>query len=100
MILMAKRIDADEAKRIGLVSDVVSNAELMPKVMDVAKKICENGPLAVRAAKEAIIRGMDMGLPDGLRLEQFLAEPLRSTEDAMEGPMAFVQKRKPNFKGR
>ncbi len=100
MILMAKRIDADEAKRIGLVSDVVSTEELMPRAISTAQKICENGPLAVRAAKEAIIRGMDMGLSEGLRLEQFLAEPLRSTEDAMEGPMAFVQKRKPNFKGR
>jgi len=100
MILMAKRIDANEAKEIGLVSDVVSKEELMPKALDIAKNICENGPLAVRAAKEAIIRGMDMGLADGLRLEQFLAEPLRSTEDAMEGPAAFVQKRKPNFKGR
>jgi enoyl-CoA hydratase/carnithine racemase len=100
MILTAKRIDADEAKSIGLVSDVVSQAELIPKALNIAHKICEKGPLAVRAAKEAIVRGMDMGLSDGLRLEQFLAEPLRSTEDAMEGPAAFVQKRKPNFKGR
>lgn len=100
MILMAKRIDAAEALKIGLVSEVVSQEELMPRAMETAERICENGPLAVRAAKEAVIRGMDMGLNEGLRLEQFLAEPLRGTEDAMEGPTAFVQKRKPVFKGR
>jgi enoyl-CoA hydratase/carnithine racemase len=100
MILTAKRIDAREALRIGLVGEVVPQDRLMPRAIETAEKICENGPLAVRAAKEAILRGMDMNLAEGLRLEQFLAEPLRSTEDAVEGPTAFVQKRRPEFKGK
>jgi enoyl-CoA hydratase/carnithine racemase len=65
-----------------------------------AKRICRNAPLAVRAAKEAIYRGLDLSLSEGLRLEQFLAEPLRQSQDAKEGPRAFAEKRDPDFKGR
>ncbi len=100
MILLAEKIDANEAFRIGLVNRVVPLPELMPTALKMADKICENGPLAVRTAKEAILRGQDLSLDDGLRLEQFLAEPLRQSEDAKEGIKAFIEKRKPQFKGR
>ncbi len=100
MILTAQRISAQEALECGLVSRVVAQGESVPAAMEVAEQICRNGPLAVRAAKEAILRGMDIPLEDGLRLEQQLAEPVRNSEDAKEGPKAFAEKRAPEFKGK
>ncbi|MFN3286777.1 MAG: enoyl-CoA hydratase/isomerase family protein, partial [bacterium] len=100
MILMAQTIDAEEAYRIGLVNKVVPLPELMPTAIQWAQTLCERGPLAVRAAKEAVIRGLSMPLADGLRLEAFLSAGLRQTEDAVEGPKAFAEKRKPEFKAR
>jgi E-phenylitaconyl-CoA hydratase len=100
MILCADRIDAQEALEIGLVSRIVSAKDVMAEAIKTAERICRNAPLAVRAAKEAIYRGLDMSLAEGLRLEQFLAEPIRQTEDAKEGPRAFSEKREPQFKGK
>ncbi len=100
MILMAKTLTADEALQAGLINAVVPPGELMPTARKWAETICERGPLAVRAAKEAVIRGLTMSLPDGLRLEAFLSGTLRGTEDAVEGPKAFAEKRKPNFQAR
>ncbi len=100
MILMAKTLTAEEALRYGLVNAVVPLAELMPIARRWAEAICELGPLAVRAAKEAILRGSTMPLADGLRLEALLSRTLRGTEDAVEGPKAFAEKRKPAFKAR
>jgi len=100
MILMGQQITADEAYRIGLVNAVVPLPELVPTAMAWAQTLCERGPLAVRAAKEAVIRGLSLPLPDGLRLEAFLSGTLRGTEDAAEGPKAFAEKRKPEFKAR
>src|SRR3989442_15052841 len=100
MILMGEQITAEEAYRIGLVNAVVPLPELAPTAMAWAETLCERGPLAVRAAKEAVIRGLSLPLPDGLRLEAFLSGTLRGTEDAAEGPKAFAEKRKPEFKAR
>lgn len=100
MILMAETIGAAEAQRLGLVNAVVPLAELLPTARRWARTLCERGPLAVRAAKEAIVRGLSLPLADGLRLEAFLSGTLRGTEDAVEGPRAFAEKRKPVFKGR
>ncbi|HEY4910052.1 MAG TPA: enoyl-CoA hydratase-related protein [Methylomirabilota bacterium] len=82
------------------INAVVPAAELMPTARKWAETICERGPLAARAAKEAIRRGLSMSLPDGLRLEAFLSGTLRGTEGAGEGPKAFVEKRKLNFQAR
>jgi enoyl-CoA hydratase/carnithine racemase len=100
MILMARTITADEAHRLGLVNAVVPQSELLATARDWAQTLCERGPLAVRAAKEAVLRGLAMPLADGLRLEAFLSNTLRGTEDAAEGPRAFAEKRKPDFKAR
>lgn len=100
MILCAEKINAPEALKIGLVNRVVPLKDVMAEATKTAQRICQNAPLAVRAAKEAIYRGLDLSLHDGLRLEQFLAEPLRQSEDAREGPLAFSEKRKPVFKGK
>ena len=100
LILTGRRIDAPEAERMGLVTRVVPQAELRDAALAVARVIAENGPLAVRAAKAAVWRGLDLPLEEGLRLEQLIAEPIRQSEDAREGPRAFLEKRKPEFKGR
>ena len=100
MILMAQRIDAQEALRLGLVNRVVPLAELMPTAMKMAETISQNAPLAVRSAKEAIIRGLSTTLEEGLRMESVLQSYLLKTEDAIEGPKAFAEKRKPQFKAK
>jgi enoyl-CoA hydratase/carnithine racemase len=96
---MGETISAQEAHRVGLVNAVVPAAEVLPTARRWAQTICERGPLAVRAAKEAIVRGLSLPLADGLRLEAFLSGTLRGTEDAREGPKAFAEKRKPVFRG-
>jgi len=100
MILTARRIDAAEAYRIGLVNKVVSQAELMNTAIEMANRICENAPLAVQTAKMAVLKGLDVTLEEGMRLENLLGEPLRQTEDVQEGITAFIEKRKPQFKGK
>ncbi|MEO6042446.1 MAG: enoyl-CoA hydratase-related protein [Tepidiformaceae bacterium] len=100
LILTADQMDADTAFRIGLVSHVVPREELIDRAMAIANMICERGPLAVRAAKETIIRGMDMPLEHGLAYEDLVLGRLMATDDAKEGPKAFAEKRKPEYKGR
>jgi enoyl-CoA hydratase/carnithine racemase len=100
MILLAQRIDAREALRLGLINRVVPAPEVMPTALKMAEAILQNAPLAVQAAKEAIVRGLSLPLEEGLRLESVLQSYLLRTEDAVEGPRAFAEKRKPNFKAK
>ncbi|MGI8927062.1 MAG: enoyl-CoA hydratase/isomerase family protein [Tepidiformaceae bacterium] len=100
LILTAEQMDAETALRVGLVSHIVPREELLERAMQIAHTICERGPLAVRAAKEAIQRGLDMPLEHGLAFEDLLIGRLFATEDAKEGPRAFAEKRKPDYKGR
>lgn len=100
MILLAKRIDAQEAFRLGLVNKVVPGPEVLPTAIKYAEAILQNAPLAIRAAKEVILRGLSMPLEEGLRLERFLQSYLFASEDAIEGPKAFAEKRKPTWKAK
>ncbi|MFQ5934390.1 MAG: enoyl-CoA hydratase-related protein [Dehalococcoidia bacterium] len=100
MLLTGQRIDAQEAHRVGLINRVVPADQVMPTAEAIARRICENGPLAVRAIKENVYRGYNMYLGHARRFEDAFAELLSRTEDAIEGPRAFSEKRKPQFKGR
>ena len=100
LLLTGERFDAQTALRFGLVSKVVAADQLTATVEETAAKILECGPLAVRAIKRAAIQGREMSLEDGLRLESQLAGEVFRSEDAREGPMAFAQKRRPEYKGR
>ena len=100
IILTGEIIDAQEAHRIGLIHKVVANSELMNVVMNMAQEIASKGPISLRYAKEAIHKGMDLTLKQGLRLEADLYFLLHTTKDRTEGIKAFQGKRRPQFKGR
>ena len=100
LILTGRPISAQEAYRIGLVNKVVALSELMSTAKQVAGILCRNAPLAVRAAKQAMIQGMNLSLGDGLELEKTLNDFLVTTEDFDEGRKAFIEKRKASFKTR
>jgi enoyl-CoA hydratase/carnithine racemase len=99
MLFTGKTIDAHEAYRIGLANKVVPPAMLMPEAMKIAESICEAAPLAVRTAKECMLRGISMSLEDGLRLEDDFQTYVMSTRDFEEGLSAFREKRKPKYAG-
>ena len=100
MLLTGGMVDAHEAHRIGLVNKVVPVERLMPTAEAIARKICGNGPLSVRAIKEAALRGMDMPVGHALRLNALYVRINGDTEDSKEGPLAFTEKRPPQYKGR
>jgi enoyl-CoA hydratase len=100
MILTGEMIDAQEAFRIGLVNKVVSPDKVMTVVVDMANEMASKGTIAVRYAKEAIYKGMDMTLEQGLRLEADLYLLIHTTRDRVEGIKAFREKRPPKFEGK
>ncbi len=100
MIFMARRISAQEALEIGLANRVVPPDRLMDTAREMAEAICRNGPVAIRAAKRAIDRGMEMDLASALVFESTCYEMTIPTEDRLEGLRAFREKRKPEYKGR
>jgi len=99
MLLTGERIDAREAHRVGLISDVLTADRLLPFAFELAEKICANAPLSVRAVKMLANRGAEMSLGDGLALEASIFGLLRDSEDRKEGRRAFAEKRKPHYKG-
>ncbi|HUO41562.1 MAG TPA: enoyl-CoA hydratase-related protein [Methylomirabilota bacterium] len=99
MILTGQSISAEEAYRIGLVNKVVPVESLMIETKKMAENIGSKPPISVRAAKQAILRANDTALEVGLDYERALFYSLFATEDAHEGMRAFLEKRKPIFKG-
>ena len=100
LCLTGEMISAEEALRIGLVNHVYEPAELIPAAEAMAKKIIANGPLAVKFTMDAIERGVEMPLQEGLFLESSLFGVICATEDKREGTKAFLEKRPAQFKGK
>ena len=100
MLLTAEPITAEEALEIGLVSKLVAPKELAAEARKLADSLAEKGPQALRYAKEAVAKGLDLTLDQGLRLEADLYFLLHTTEDRVEGITAFREKRPPRFSGR
>jgi len=100
LILTGEIIDAGEALAIGLVSQVVPLKDLMATAEALAQNIADKAPIALRFIKEAVNKGLDLTLEQGLRLEADLYFLLHTTADRTEGIRAFVEKRKPQFKGK
>src|SRR5207248_8343632 len=100
MVLAGEMISAPEAQRIGLVNEVLPAAELIPRAEAIAQKIIANAPLAVQWAMEAVNKGMEMPLAEGLFLEATLFGLCCATEDKKEGTTAFLEKRAAKFKGK
>src|ERR1700686_2186552 len=100
MVLAGEMITAQEAHRIGLVNEITAAAELIPRAEAIAAKIIANAPLAVQYAMEAVNKGMEMTLSEGLYLEAVLFGVACATEDKKEGTTAFLEKRAAQFKGK
>jgi enoyl-CoA hydratase len=100
LLLTGNRMDAQEAYRLGLVNYVVPQDRLMAKAEELASAIAENGPVAVRAVKEAVLRSSGRPLEESFKIEDEVSRRVMGSEDAKEGPRAFMEKRKPVYHGR
>ena len=100
LILTGEKIDAEEAFKIGLVSKVVPHDKLSAEVEALAEKMAGQAPISLRFVKEAVNKGLDLTLEQGLRLEGDLYFLIHTTADRTEGIKAFLGKRKPEFKGK
>ncbi|MDE5414940.1 enoyl-CoA hydratase [Alkalihalobacterium chitinilyticum] len=99
LIYTARRVDAYEAEKIGLVEYVVPLESMDQKVSEITSQIAKNGPIALQQAKYAIDRGLEVDLQTGLALEQKAYEVTIPTKDRIEGLSAFKEKRTPNYTG-
>jgi enoyl-CoA hydratase/carnithine racemase len=100
MLLTGEVLDAEAALRDGLVSKVVAPEHLAAEAGELAATIARRGPIALRYAKEAVSRGLDLTLDQALRYETDLTVILQTTDDRAEGVKAFIERREPEFKGR
>lgn len=100
LIYTAKRIDAHEAYELGILEDVVSTEHLLPSATDLAKQIANNGPIAIKQAKNSINKGMEVDLQTGLAIEHLCYKQTIQTKDRLEGLKAFNEKRTPQYEGK
>jgi len=100
LLYTGKRIEAKEALRLGLIDYIVPMSQLITKCEEIAAEICKSAPLAVQKIKQVALRGLDLPLAEGLKLEQEMYQWLTKTEDAREGARAFAEKRPPNWKAK
>ena len=100
LVLTGRRIDAPEAHRLGIVNQVTSKKEWLAKAIELAEVIARRPPIAVKLGKQAVLAADEMGLTAGLAHERRLYELAMATEDRVEGMTAFIEKRRPEFRGR
>lgn len=100
MILTGNKFSAQETYQMGLINQVVPHSRLKVEVENWVQTLLKRGPLALRAAKEAVMKGLSMPLTEGLDLEQRIFRDILRSQDAVEGPKAFAEKRRPNFQGK
>jgi enoyl-CoA hydratase len=100
ILLTGKPLSAEEAHRIGLINEIVPPERLLAQAEELARTIAANGPLAVQACKESVLRTSGLPLGEALRVESECARRVFASEDAVEGPRAFIEKRPPVFRGR
>jgi enoyl-CoA hydratase len=100
MILAGAQMSAEDARRCGLVNRVVLPSHLLAEAESLAREISRLAPIAIRACLEAVTRGINLTLAEGLELETELFSQLFTTEDMREGTLAFLEKRAPLFKGK
>jgi enoyl-CoA hydratase len=99
-LLTAEAFPAARALELGLLNEIVEVDRLMDRAFDWASRILANGPLAVRATKESVLRGMAVTMKEAYKIEQELSQMVFSTEDAKEGPKAFAEKRAPRWQNK
>jgi enoyl-CoA hydratase len=99
ILLLGESFSAREALAMGLVNYVVPHHELMAKARELARKLAENGPLAIRKIKEGVVRTSGVPLDQALAIEDEVSAAVLTSRDAREGPRAFKEKRKPRFTG-
>ncbi|TWO68473.1 crotonase [Caenimonas sedimenti] len=99
LMLTCDHIDAEQALRIGLVTEVTDAGQLLPAALAMAARMAANAPLSLRFIKHAIDLGLQVGIEAGLEYERYAAAIVVSSEDRKEGMRAFVEKRKPVFRG-
>ena len=100
ILLLGDRISAEEAHRIGLINEVVESDELMERAQHYATRLARNGPLAVQKVKEAVLRSSGLPFEEAHAIENECSAAAMNSEDAIEGPRAFMEKREPQFRGR
>ena len=91
---------AREALAMGLLNYVVPAEKLLPRALELAARLAENGPLAVRKIKEGVLRASGLPLDQAYQIENEVSAAVMRSEDAREGPRAFAEKRRPRFSGR
>lgn len=99
ILLLGERMPAEEAHRIGLVNEVVEPGEVMPRAEALARRLARNGPLSLRKIKEAVLRSSGLPLARAYEIENECSAAVMASQDAREGPRAFMEKREPVFTG-
>lgn len=100
IVLVGDRISAQSAAEMGLVNRLVPADQVLDEALKLARRMAENGPLAMRKAKEVMITSNGLPLDDAYKMESRAAGVVMSSADAIEGPLAFMERRRPNFTGR